>query len=70
MEAEGADSVLCLHTSDALTQALTRCGFSLREPTRVLLVHPGALPADEASRVLDGRQWFVTQGDSDIDRPW
>ncbi len=70
MEAEGADSVLCLHTGDALTQALTRCGFSLREPSRVLLVYPGTLAPEATARVLDGQQWFLTQGDSDIDRPW
>ena len=22
------------------------------------------------ARVLDGKQWLLTQGDSDIDRPW
>jgi hypothetical protein len=70
MEELGVDAVVCLHTSDRLTHALSRAGFTLREPGRFLLVHPGALTPEAAGLVLDGRQWLVTQGDSDIDRPW
>lgn len=66
----GADAVLCLHTSAALGRALKHVGFSLREPGRVLLVHPEGLADDVSRQVLDGQAWFVTQGDSDIDRPW
>lgn len=66
----GADAVLCLHINDRLTSALTRTGFSPREPGRFLLVYPDGLSEAEAERVLDARQWLVTQGDSDIDRPW
>jgi hypothetical protein len=70
LEGLGADAVLCLHVGRRLTAALERSGFTLREPGRVLLVHPGDLPEPEASRVLDAAAWFLTQGDSDIDRPW
>ncbi len=66
----GADALVCLHINSRLTAALRACGFALRQPTRHLLVDPGPL----AGRVLDGvlaaDAWFVTQGDSDIDRPW
>lgn len=66
----GADALVCLHIGARLTSALRACGFQLRQPTRHLLVDPGPL----AGRALDGLlapdAWFVTQGDSDIDRPW
>jgi FkbH-like protein len=70
MREEGADAVLCLHVGGRLTEALTRSGFSRREPGRVLLVYPRGLSEAEAAIVLDGQQWLLTQGDSDIDRPW
>jgi FkbH-like protein len=66
----GADAVICLHTNERLTRALSRCGFSLREPGRFLLVYPEGLTEAEATLVLEPTQWLVTQGDSDIDRPW
>ena len=66
----GADAVVCLHVNDRLTRALARCGFSRRDPGRFFLIYPHGLTDDEASVALDGTQWLVTQGDSDIDRPW
>lgn len=65
-----ADALLCLHIGSALTSALADAGFRMREPSRYLLVRPGLLDGSERQRVLDGSGWFVTQGDSDIDRPW
>jgi hypothetical protein len=68
--AAGADSLLCHHIGGPLTQALRTCGFHLRQPERFLVVDSGSLPEGSAQRVLAGDNWFVTQGDSDIDRPW
>jgi hypothetical protein len=68
--ARGADSLLCMHTDARLTRALTTFGFRLRQPQRVLLVDPGPLEGAERERALSPDTWFVTQGDSDIDRPW
>jgi short-subunit dehydrogenase/acyl carrier protein len=69
-EARGADAMVCLHIGPALTRALKACGFSLRTPERMLLVDAEVLPGELRQRVLDPEQWLVTQGDSDIDRPW
>ena len=69
MEA-GADALLCLHVNARLTRALRGCGFHLRQPSRYLLVDPGPLSGDALDLVLSADSWFVTQGDSDIDRPW
>jgi hypothetical protein len=38
-------------------------------PERFLLVDPGPLAGEALDRVLSPRSWYVTQGDSDIDRP-
>jgi hypothetical protein len=53
-----------------LTNALRATAFHLRQPKRFLLVDPGSLSGRELEQVLTPANWFVTQGDSDIDRPW
>jgi hypothetical protein len=62
-----ADSLTCLHSDSRLTTALQGAGFMLREPERFLLVRP---PAAAPEDVFDEHSWYLTQGDSDIDRPW
>jgi FkbH-like protein len=66
----GAAALVCLHTHTALTRALSGAGFRLRRPDRFLLVLPGGLEPRLRARLLDPDAWFVTHGDSDIDRPW
>src|SRR5688572_25463938 len=70
VQERGADALLCHHVGDRLTQALRTCGFHLRKPERFLLVDPGDLSGPALDRVLSADSWFVTHGDSDIDRPW
>jgi hypothetical protein len=65
----GADALLCMHVDSRLTDALRACGFHLRKPGRVLLVDPGSLTGDALRHALSPSSWYVTQGDSDIDRP-
>jgi len=69
-ESGGADAMVCMHVGAALTRALKANGFALRKPERVLLVDTGGLPLETQRTLLDGPGWLVTQGDSDIDRPW
>jgi GNAT superfamily N-acetyltransferase len=66
----GADALICLHVGARLTAALKRCGFHLREPERFLLVRPEGLDERQRAAVTSEDAWFVTHGDSDIDRPW
>lgn len=66
----GADALLCLHISRRLTECLQRAGFRMREPSRYLLVRPETIDDRLRQQLLDPDAWFVTQGDSDIDRPW
>jgi FkbH-like protein len=65
----GADSLSCHFIGDWLGQALKRAGFIARAPERYLLVRPGGLTAAIRPHALMASSWFVTQGDSDIDRP-
>jgi FkbH-like protein len=66
----GADALLCLHVGPALTAALEQSGYRMRQPSRYLLVRPGPLEGATRERLLSADGWFVTHGDSDIDRPW
>jgi hypothetical protein len=66
----GADALNCLHIGAPLTAALKAAGFRLRTPDRYLLVRPADLDGDTRRHALAGDAWYVTQGDSDIDRPW
>lgn len=66
----GADALLCLHINRKLTGALQREGFRMRAPTRYLLVRTAGLDDRLGDHLLDPDTWFVTHGDSDIDRPW
>jgi hypothetical protein len=68
--ATGVDALGCYHMSARLTAALRACGFHLRDPRRYLLVDPGGLAGTALERVLGADHWFLTQGDSDVDRPW
>jgi hypothetical protein len=68
--AAGADALHCMHTDGRLTAALRAVGFHLRQPQRYLLIDPGPLAGAALEQALAADSWFVTQGDSDIDRPW
>ena len=70
IEGDGVDALVCHHISPALTEALRGSGFRLRQPERHLLVDIGGLQGDALDTVLSPEAWFVTHGDSDIDRPW
>jgi NAD(P)-dependent dehydrogenase (short-subunit alcohol dehydrogenase family) len=63
------DALLCHHIDERLTEALRNCGFHLRRPERYLLVDAGSLAPEARATVLSRQGWFVTHGDSDIDRP-
>ena len=68
--ARGADALLCHHIGEPLTRALRGCGFHLRQPERFLLIDPAPLSPSSLRQALAPDSWFVTHGDSDIDRPW
>ncbi len=64
----GSALLTCYLTCPRLETCLVRAGFWRREPQRYLLVRPDRAEVD-VRLLLDGRQWLLTMGDSDIDRP-
>jgi hypothetical protein len=66
----GGDLLLFDVINPALVRRALGFGFTRRESTRVLLVatNEPAPPAEQLA--LDGANWLITRGDSDIDRPW
>jgi hypothetical protein len=63
-------SLTCYLISHQLRQAMTSFGFFPKKPTRFLLVATEGVSAAISRVVLSPAQWFITLGDSDIDRPW
>jgi hypothetical protein len=49
---------------------MTAFGFFPKKPSRFLLVATGGVSAEVQRAVVSPEQWFITFGDSDIDRPW
>jgi hypothetical protein len=58
-------AVYCLHANPVSTAMLLRLGFVRRSSGFRFLVCGGA----ESDLVRDRRNWFVTLGDSNVDRP-
>ena len=66
----GADLLLFDIINPALVRRALAFGFKRRAPARVLLIATGEPPTPAEQLALDGANWLVTRGDSDIDRPW
>jgi hypothetical protein len=66
----GADLLLFDVINPALVQRALAFGFVRRAPTRVLLIATGEPATPLEQLALDGANWLITRGDSDIDRPW
>ena len=68
--ARSVDMILFDLISVPLSVRLASFGFFQREPQRFLLVALDEVQEPALVPALDPGQWFVTMGDSDIDRPW
>jgi len=66
----GADSIIFHLTHEKLEAAVKTYGFLQREPTRFFWVCPEQLSTEMRRAVLTPKNWLITMGDSDIDRPW
>jgi hypothetical protein len=66
---DGAAIACCLHASPISTSAFIRAGFFERDTGWPLLVRLRSAPRSAAALVVDGKNWFVTAADSDLDRP-
>jgi hypothetical protein len=65
----GADTLVCMHVNGHVTRALKACGFRLRKPNRFLLIDAEQVSESELALLTSADNWYLTQGDSDIDRP-
>jgi len=64
-----AQIVYCLHNNPVASKAFTALGFARRNSTWPLMLRACNLPAEQLALVSDQRNWFITAGDSDADRP-
>jgi hypothetical protein len=64
------DLLTCYLISRQLQPTMTAFGFFPKKPGRYLLVATRGVSAEVHRAVVSPEQWFITFGDSDIDRPW
>jgi hypothetical protein len=58
-----------LHNNPAASRAFTTLGFVRRQSNWPLMLRACNLSAEQLALVGDQRNWFITAGDSDADRP-
>ncbi|HEX3593716.1 MAG TPA: hypothetical protein VHU80_01405, partial [Polyangiaceae bacterium] len=66
---EGLASVYCLHSSPVGVAALIALGFIPRSSGWPFVANVRRLPAEASAVAADPRNWFITAGDGDVDRP-
>jgi hypothetical protein len=64
------DLLTCYLISRQLQPTMTAFGFVPKKPSRFLLVATSGVSAEVHRAIVSPEQWFITFGDSDIDRPW
>jgi hypothetical protein len=62
-------AVYCLLRAPGASAALAVNGFVRRSSGFPMMSHAQRLPIGERQLLADPDQWFVTSGDSDLDRP-
>ncbi len=65
-----ADAIVFYVSCAALKGQLASFGFRSRTPTRFLLVSTEGLEESEVELLSGMDNWYLTMGDSDLDRPW
>jgi hypothetical protein len=63
------DSITFEIINKDIEKALKQFGFLKRDPGRYFLIYSSDTDENEKKNILDADNWFVTKGDSDIDRP-
>jgi GNAT superfamily N-acetyltransferase len=66
---EPIDAVYCLLLAPGVERAMLGNGFVRRDSKLVTMVWAPSVPARLRARLVDRSQWFLTAGDSDLDRP-
>lgn len=66
---QNAQIVYCLHHNPVAGRAFRALGFLRRHSMWPLMLHARDLAPEQMALVQDQRNWFITAGDSDADRP-
>ncbi|MGH9272407.1 MAG: hypothetical protein ACRDZ2_14155 [Ilumatobacteraceae bacterium] len=66
---QGADAVYCIQQDRRLTRWLLACGFIRRSTGFPLVVFGPGVTGRGRDRFLTLEDWFITGGDSNVDRP-
>jgi hypothetical protein len=69
LRGEKVVAVYCLFNAPGAQHALKACGFLRRDSGFAMMVFAGQLEGEVAKALTDPSQWFITAGDSDLDRP-
>jgi hypothetical protein len=69
MRAAGAFAVYCLHLNPAARSAFRMLGFAQRGSGWPLMLRAGEELVQHLPLLRDPRNWFLTAGDSNVDRP-
>ena len=69
LRSENVVAVYCLFSAPGAQNALQHCGFLRRDSGFAMMINTGNVAADAAASLTDPSQWFITAGDSDLDRP-
>ena len=67
---EEADAIICYLSCPVLKNQLVSFGFRSREATRFLIASTEGIEEAEVELLSSIDNWYLTMGDSDIDRPW
>jgi hypothetical protein len=63
------DAIFFHLINEKLEKSVQAYGFTQRAPTRFLLVNPQRTSIEMRQQLLLSKNWLITMGDSDIDRP-
>jgi glycosyltransferase involved in cell wall biosynthesis len=66
---EGVAAVYCLHSNPSSVAPLLALGFIPRSSGWPFVANVRRLPPESAALAGDVRNWFLTAGDADVDRP-
>jgi hypothetical protein len=69
LQDQGAQIASCLHHNPVADRAFRALGFLRRHSMWSLMLHARNLAPAQMALVQDHRNWFITAGDSDADRP-
>ena len=69
LRAERVVAIYTLFNAPGTHAALKQCGFLRRDSGFAMMIYTGNVEGEAAHALADPNRWFITAGDSDLDRP-